>query len=36
MPRLIRIHVLAGAGIPLAQVETLLNAEPEAFAASVR
>lgn len=34
--RLIRIHVLAGSGVPLAQVETLLDAEPEVFAAEVR
>lgn len=34
--RLIRIHVLAGAGVPLAQVEGLLDAEPEAFADRVR
>ncbi|WP_449276736.1 MerR family transcriptional regulator [Leucobacter sp. GX24907] len=34
--RLIRIHVLASAGVPLAQVEDLLDAEPEQFAARVR
>ena len=34
--RLIRIHALAGAGVPLAQVETLLGAELEEFAAEVR
>ncbi|QEW02763.1 MerR family transcriptional regulator [Microbacterium lushaniae] len=34
--RLIRIHVLAGAGVPLAQVEDLLDAGPHEFAAGVR
>ncbi|MFT0846789.1 MerR family transcriptional regulator [Actinomycetaceae bacterium L2_0104] len=34
--RLIRIHVLASAGVPLARVETLLDAAPDEFAASVR
>ena len=34
--RLIRIHVLASAGVPLATAEGLLDAEPEDFAASVR
>lgn len=34
--RLIRIHVLAGAGVPLASVEELLDAEPDAFALGVR
>lgn len=34
--RLIRIHALASAGVPLAQVEGLLDAEPEEFAAEVR
>ncbi|WIY83079.1 MerR family transcriptional regulator [Propionimicrobium sp. PCR01-08-3] len=33
--RLIRIHVLAGAGVPLAQVGDLLDAEPDAFAEQV-
>lgn len=30
--RLIRIHVLASAGVPLAQVEDLLDADPQSFA----
>ncbi|WP_432541534.1 helix-turn-helix domain-containing protein [Kineococcus sp. SYSU DK002] len=34
--RLIRIHLLAGAGVPLAQVEDLLEAGPEEFAEAVR
>lgn len=34
--RLIRIHVLAGAGVPLARVEDLLDAEPVAFAHGVQ
>ncbi|WP_432495774.1 MerR family transcriptional regulator [Kineococcus auxinigenes] len=34
--RLIRIHVLAGAGVPLAQVEDLLDAGAEEFAEGVR
>ncbi|WP_432547705.1 MerR family transcriptional regulator [Kineococcus sp. SYSU DK004] len=34
--RLIRIHVLAGAGVPLARVDDLLDAGPEEFAAGVR
>lgn len=34
--RLIRIHVLAGAGVPLAQVEYLLDADPDAFAERVQ
>lgn len=34
--RLIRIHVLASAGVPLAQVEDLLDADPEEFADGVR
>jgi len=34
--RLIRIHVLASAGVPLAQVEDLLDADPETFAEQVR
>lgn len=34
--RLIRIHALGSAGVPLAQVEGLLDAEPEEFAAEVR
>lgn len=34
--RLIRIHVLASAGVPLARVETLLDATPGEFAARVR
>lgn len=34
--RLIRVHVLASAGVPLAQVEDLLDAEPAQFAAQVR
>ena len=34
--RLIRIRVLASAGVPLAKVEGLLEAEPEDFTASVR
>lgn len=34
--RLIRIHVLAGAGVPLAKVEDLMNASPEEFSESVR
>lgn len=34
--RLIRIHVLASAGVPLARVQELLDADPEAFAATVR
>ena len=33
--RLIRIHVLASAGVPLAQVEELLNADAEDFAVRV-
>ena len=33
--RLIRIHVLASAGVPLAQVEDLLDAGPEEFARGV-
>lgn len=34
--RLIRIHVLADAGVPLAQVERLLAADADAFAVGVR
>ncbi|MFE3256316.1 MerR family transcriptional regulator [Nocardia sp. NPDC059229] len=34
--RLIRIHALAAAGVPLARVQELLEADPEEFAASVR
>lgn len=34
--RLIRIHVLAGAGVPLARVQELLEASPEEFAAAVQ
>lgn len=34
--RLIRIHILARAGVPLAQVEDLLDADSERFAAQVR
>lgn len=34
--RLIRIHVLASAGVPLAHVETLLDAGPDEFAAGVQ
>lgn len=34
--RLIRIRVLANAGVPLAHVESLLDAEPEDFAESIR
>ncbi|KAA9143518.1 MerR family transcriptional regulator [Microbacterium lushaniae] len=34
--RLIRIHVLAGAGVPLAQVEDLLDAGPDEFADGIR
>lgn len=34
--RLIRIHVLASAGVPLARVEDLLDADPEQFAERVR
>ncbi|NDL56218.1 MerR family transcriptional regulator [Phytoactinopolyspora mesophila] len=34
--RLIRIRVLASAGVPLAQVEDLLDADPEDFAEEVR
>ncbi|MGV9662372.1 MerR family transcriptional regulator [Nocardia niigatensis] len=34
--RLIRIHTLAAAGVPLARVQELLDAEPEEFAAGVR
>ncbi|MQA82494.1 MAG: MerR family DNA-binding transcriptional regulator [Streptosporangiales bacterium] len=34
--RLIRIHVLASAGVPLAQVEDFLDAAPEDFAEEVR
>jgi len=34
--RLIRIHVLASAGVPLSRVEALLSAEPDEFASSVR
>ena len=33
--RLIRIRTLAEAGVPLARVQTMLDAEPDAFAASV-
>jgi DNA-binding transcriptional MerR regulator len=33
---LIRIHALADAGVPLARVQQLLDAEPEEFAAEVR
>lgn len=34
--RLIRIHTLAGAGVPLARVQELLDAGPEEFADGVR
>lgn len=34
--RLIRIHILTGAGVPLAQVDDLLGADPEEFADGVR
>lgn len=34
--RLIRIHILASAGVPLAQVEDFLGADPEEFADGVR
>lgn len=34
--RLIRIHILASAGVPLAQVEDLLGFDPESFATRVR
>lgn len=34
--RLIRIHILASAGVPLVQVEGLLDAGPEEFAEGVR
>lgn len=34
--RLIRIHILASAGVPLAQVEDLLDADPVEFADGVR
>jgi len=34
--RLIRINTLAGAGVPLARVQELLDADPEAFAEGVR
>lgn len=34
--RLIRIHTLAGAGVPLARVQELLDASPEDFSAGVR
>ncbi|MBQ0828613.1 MerR family transcriptional regulator [Streptomyces tagetis] len=34
--RLIRVHVLADAGVPLARVQELLDAGPEEFADSVR
>lgn len=34
--QLIRVHVLASAGVPLAQVEDLLDAEPAEFAARVQ
>jgi DNA-binding transcriptional MerR regulator len=34
--RLIRIHTLADAGVPLARVQELLDAEPEEFAAGVQ
>jgi len=34
--RLIRIRILAGAGVPLARVQDLLDASPEEFAAEVR
>ncbi len=34
--RLIRIHILASAGVPLARVEDLLDADPEEFAGRVR
>lgn len=33
--RLIRIRILAGAGVPLARVQDLLDADPEEFAAAV-
>ena len=33
--RLIRIRILAGAGVPLARIQDLLDASPEAFAAGV-
>lgn len=34
--RLIRIHVLAGAGVPLSRVEDLLDADPQRFADGVQ
>lgn len=34
--RLIRIRVLASAGVPLARVEDLLDADPDQFAAGVQ
>lgn len=34
--RLIQIHVLASAGVPLAQVEDLLDADPQSFAEMVQ
>jgi DNA-binding transcriptional MerR regulator len=34
--RLIRIHILTSAGVPLARVEDLLDADPEQFAEGVR
>lgn len=34
--QLIRIHILASAGVPLAQLERLLSADPEQFAEGVR
>ncbi len=34
--RLIRIRILAGAGVPLARVQDLLDASPEEFAAAVQ
>lgn len=34
--RLIRIHTLAGAGVPLARVQELLDASPEEFASGVQ
>lgn len=34
--RLIRIRTLAGAGVPLARVQDLLDADPEVFAAGIR
>src|SRR5262249_24361529 len=33
--RLIRIHTLAGAGVPLARVQELLDSSPEAFAEAI-